>query len=129
MRPPITAPRRKAASAALDRAKESPGDPAAAKPRKTTFPVLFAVNTRPRPNTLAASTSPVTTVSPSRTGTSARSRSEDIADPAPDVRHVLGGSRIAKERAGDEVLPVRDDRHMTADLNRHHHRGLAADKA
>jgi len=48
-RPPIKAPMRNATSAVSERVNESPGAPATEKPRKTTFPVMFAVNTCPRP--------------------------------------------------------------------------------
>jgi hypothetical protein len=44
-RPPIKAPMRNATSAVSERVNESPGAPATAKARKTTFPVMFAVNT------------------------------------------------------------------------------------
>jgi len=47
-RPPIKAPTRNATSAVRERVIESPGAPATAKARKTTFPVMFAVNTWPR---------------------------------------------------------------------------------
>jgi len=43
--PPIKAPTRKAARAVRDRGTERPGVPAHAKPRKTIFPVMLAVNT------------------------------------------------------------------------------------
>src|SRR5437667_435141 len=65
-RPPITAPARKAASAAKDLTSEKPGTRASANPRKTTLPVMFAVNTRPSPSTLTASINPVVTVNSSR---------------------------------------------------------------
>jgi hypothetical protein len=47
-RPPIKAPTRNAESAVSERVIESPGAPATANARKTTFPVMFAVNTCPR---------------------------------------------------------------------------------
>ena len=47
-RPPITAPMKNAPSAVSERGIESPGAPATANPRKTTFPVMFAVKTCPR---------------------------------------------------------------------------------
>jgi hypothetical protein len=47
-RPPIKAPARNATSAVRERVIESPGAPATANARKTTFPVMFAVNTWPR---------------------------------------------------------------------------------
>ena len=47
-RPPIKAPIRNAMSAVSERVIESPGAPATANARKTTFPVMFAVNTWPR---------------------------------------------------------------------------------
>src|SRR5438034_6679108 len=47
-RPPIKAPMRNATSAVSERVIESPGAPATANARKTTFPVMFAVNTCPR---------------------------------------------------------------------------------
>jgi hypothetical protein len=47
-RPPIKAPARNATSAVSERIIESPGAPATANARKTTFPVMFAVNTCPR---------------------------------------------------------------------------------
>jgi len=47
-RPPINAPIRNATSAVSERINERPGTPARAKARKTTFPVMFAVNTCPR---------------------------------------------------------------------------------
>jgi hypothetical protein len=46
-RPPIKAPARNATSAVSERVIESPGAPATANARKTTFPVMFAVNTCP----------------------------------------------------------------------------------
>src|SRR6266705_3671167 len=65
-RPPRTAPARNAASAVNDRAIENSDTPAAAKPRNTTFPVMFAVKTLPNPSTLTASTMPVTKVRTSK---------------------------------------------------------------
>ena len=65
-RPPITAPARKAASAAKDLTAEKPGTRASANPRNTTLPVMFAVNTRPSPSTLTASINPVVTVNTRR---------------------------------------------------------------
>jgi hypothetical protein len=47
--PPIKAPIRNAMSAVSERVIESPGAPGTANARKTTFPVMFAVNTCPRP--------------------------------------------------------------------------------
>jgi hypothetical protein len=47
-RPPIKAPIRNAMSEVSERVNESPGAPATANARKTTFPVMFAVNTCPR---------------------------------------------------------------------------------
>jgi hypothetical protein len=47
-RPPIKAPIRNATSAVSERVNESPGTPATANATKTTFPVMFAVNTCPR---------------------------------------------------------------------------------
>src|SRR6266850_4215093 len=47
-RPPIKAPIRNATSAVSERVNESPGTPATANAMKTTFPVMFAVNTCPR---------------------------------------------------------------------------------
>src|SRR6267143_5499464 len=41
--PPHTLPPANAHNAAIERAAEMPGAPPAAKPRKTTFPVMFAV--------------------------------------------------------------------------------------
>src|SRR6185503_1769692 len=58
-RPPINAPIKKAPKEVAERAMENPDVPATAKPRKTTFPVMFAVKT-PNPRTLTASTIPVT---------------------------------------------------------------------
>src|SRR5262245_20033139 len=49
------------------RATENPGTPAAAKPKKTTLPVMLAVKTRPSPRTLTVSISPVVTVNTTRT--------------------------------------------------------------
>src|SRR5438876_7834368 len=43
--PPATAPARNAPSDTAERGMESPGAPATAKARNTTFPVMFAVNT------------------------------------------------------------------------------------
>src|SRR5438445_731984 len=77
-RPPITAPRRNATTAVPDRGADNPFPPAAANPRNTTFPVIFAVNTCPSARQLTASTRPVTTVSPSSRG--ARMGSGDDAD-------------------------------------------------
>src|SRR5262245_61520385 len=125
--PPITVPRRKATSAAVEHRNENSSAPAAAKPRKATLPVMLAVKTRPRPSTLAASTSPVTPVRIRSTGTRARSRSEDIAHPAAEVRDVLRGPGLPEERAGDEVLEVGDDTRMAAEPGAHHQGGLAAD--
>ncbi len=48
-RPPAAAPSRKQASEVAVCGTEKPGAPAAAKPRTTTLPVMFAVKTRPRP--------------------------------------------------------------------------------
>jgi hypothetical protein len=61
-RPPKPAPNRNAIREVRERGMESPGAPATANPRKTTFPVMFAVKTWPRPRKLTASTNPVTTV-------------------------------------------------------------------
>ena len=63
-RPPHTLPPANADNAAIERAAEMPGAPPAAKPRKTTFPVMFAVKMWPSPRKLIASTRPVTTVKP-----------------------------------------------------------------
>jgi hypothetical protein len=46
--PPIKAPIKNEPSAVSERTNESPGALATAKARKTTFPVMFAVNTCPR---------------------------------------------------------------------------------
>ena len=48
-RPPTTAPTRKLPSAQRLAAMEKPGAPAAAKPMRTTLPVMLAVKTCPRP--------------------------------------------------------------------------------
>jgi hypothetical protein len=45
---------------------EKPGAPASAKPRNTTLPVIFAVNTWPKAKRLTASTIPVVAVMPRR---------------------------------------------------------------
>ncbi len=45
---------------------DSPGTRAVANARITTFPVMFAVKTRPSDRKLTASTRPVTAVIPSR---------------------------------------------------------------
>src|SRR5712691_13017091 len=62
-RPPKTAPTKNAASETSDRPMENPGAPETANARKTTLPVMFAVNTWPSARTLTASTRPVTSVS------------------------------------------------------------------
>jgi hypothetical protein len=49
IRPPATAPARERAKDVREAGTENPGAPAAAKPRTTTFPVMLAVKTRPRP--------------------------------------------------------------------------------
>src|SRR4051794_30776018 len=46
--PPAAAPSRNPASASSEAPSENPGAPASAKPMKTTLPVMFAMNTRPR---------------------------------------------------------------------------------
>ena len=66
IRPPNIAPTRKAESAVNERAMDSPGTRAVANARITTFPVMFAVKTRPSDRKLTASTRPVTAVIPSR---------------------------------------------------------------
>ena len=66
IRPPNMAPTRNDKSAAKERAMDSPGMRAVANARITTFPVMFAVNTRPSDKKLTASTRPVTIVIPSR---------------------------------------------------------------
>ena len=65
-RPPSIAPPRKANSAVNERAMESPDMCAVANARSTTFPVMFAVKTRPSDRKLTVSTRPVTAVIPSR---------------------------------------------------------------
>src|SRR6185295_1284615 len=59
---------RNAPSDASDRGAESPSTPAAANPRNTMLPVIFAVNTRPNPRKLTASTTPVTNVRINKAG-------------------------------------------------------------
>ena len=66
-RPPSIAPTRKAKSAVNERAMDSPDTCAVANARRTIFPVMFAVKTRPSDRKLTASTMPVTTVITSRT--------------------------------------------------------------
>src|SRR5262245_44070500 len=66
-RPPQAAPTKNAASAVAQRATEYCGAPARAKPQNTTFPVMLAVKTRPRPSTVIASTIPVVAVNIRRT--------------------------------------------------------------
>ena len=65
--PPIIAPTRKAKSAVNERAMDSPGVRAVANATSTTFPVMFAVKTRPSDRKLTASTRPVTPIIPSKT--------------------------------------------------------------
>lgn len=64
IRPPNIAPTRNEKSAVNERAKDSPGTRAVANARITTFPVMFAVKTRPSDRKLTASTRPVTAVIP-----------------------------------------------------------------
>jgi hypothetical protein len=52
----------KAIKAADDLGAEKPDAPARANPKNTTFPVMLAVNTWPKPRRLTASTIPVTAV-------------------------------------------------------------------
>ena len=78
VRPPISAPTRKLSRAATNSGQAKPGVPAAAKPRKTMLPVMLAVNTLPRPSTLAASTSPVVTDSTSNRGTRGSKRGVSV---------------------------------------------------
>src|SRR5258708_12362647 len=66
IRPPHIAPTRNDKSAVKEYAMDSPGTRAVANARITTFPVMFAVNTRPRDRKLTASTRPVTAVIPIR---------------------------------------------------------------
>ena len=66
IRPPNIAPTRNDKRAVSERAIDSPGTRAVANARIRTFPVMFAVKTRPSDRKLTASTRPVTTVSPSR---------------------------------------------------------------
>src|SRR4051794_32887114 len=60
--PPAAAPTRKAPSETSGATTGSPPLPAIPKPRNTMLPVMFAVNTRPSPRKLTASTSPVVNV-------------------------------------------------------------------
>jgi hypothetical protein len=66
IRPPNIAPTRNDKSAVKEYAMDSPGTRAVANARIATFPVMFAVNTRPRDRKLTASTRPVTAVIPIR---------------------------------------------------------------
>ena len=61
--PPKAAPARNPPRASRERVTDNPGTPTAANPKRTTLPVIFAVNTRPRPRKLTASISPVVNVS------------------------------------------------------------------
>jgi hypothetical protein len=66
IRPPNIAPTRNDKSAVKEYAMDSPGTLAVANARITTFPVMFAVKTRPSDRRLTASTRPVTAVIPRR---------------------------------------------------------------
>src|SRR5580698_3654501 len=94
-RPPASAPRRKDPRASKQPAAEAPPAWAREKPRKTTFPVMFAVNTRPSPRTLAASTSPVANVS---SASAENSRRSSLRSPA--------GSAIARAYTAPTTTPI-----------------------
>jgi hypothetical protein len=66
IRPPNSAPTRNDKSAVKEYAMDSPGTRVVANARITTFPVMFAVKTRPSDRKLTASTRPVTAVIPRR---------------------------------------------------------------
>jgi hypothetical protein len=66
IRPPNIAPTRNDKSAVNERAIDRPGTRAVANASITTFPVMFAVKTRPSDRKLTASTRPVTAVIPRR---------------------------------------------------------------
>src|SRR4051812_32339690 len=105
--PPTTAPARKAISAASERRIEKPGVPTAANPRKTTLPVMLAVNTPPSPSTLTASTRPVVIVSPINTAGSGSRGGVDGLGPgfaarSPEGAVITSSLRIATDER--EVL-------------------------
>lgn len=66
IRPPSSAPLKKKTNAKSDRQVDKPGAPPTAKPRNTTLPVIFAVNTWPSAIKQTASTIPLTAVIASR---------------------------------------------------------------
>ena len=61
-RPPSPAPIRKAASEMIGASTGNPPAPAIPKPSRTTFPVMLAANTWPRPRYVVASTRPAVNV-------------------------------------------------------------------
>src|SRR5437899_1085447 len=90
-RPPSAAPARNATRDVDERETESPGTPAAAKPRKNTLPVMLAVKMWPSPRKLTASTNPVTPVRTRSAGGAAR-RPIDAGETTPGRRRPIAST-------------------------------------